>query len=64
MPCRVRLIRPSVHRSNKHYAIGDRHGRDCMIVGFTTTVQSVPITANVVGSNPTQAKCTRCIIMK
>ena len=64
MPYRGRIIRPNVHRSIKHYAIGDRNGRDCIIVGLTTTVQSVPITTNVVGSNPTQAKCTRCIIMK
>jgi len=35
---------------------GDCHGRDHMIVGFTTTfvhVQSVPIPTNVVISNPT-----------
>ena len=64
MPYRGRIIWPNVHRSNRHYAIRDRQGRDCMIVGFTTTVQSVPITTNVVGSNPKQAKCTRCIIMK
>ena len=37
MPYRCRIIRPNVHRSNKYYAIGGRHGRDCMIVGFTTT---------------------------
>ena len=28
---------PNVHRSNKHYAKGIRHGRDHMIIGFTTT---------------------------
>jgi Ni,Fe-hydrogenase III large subunit len=32
--------------------IGDRRGR--MVVRFTTTVQSVPITTNVVSSNPAQ----------
>ena len=32
--------------------IGDR--RDRMVVIFTTTVQSVPITINVVSSNPAQ----------
>jgi hypothetical protein len=37
MPYRGRIIWPNVHRSNKHYAIGYRHGRDCMIVGNTTT---------------------------
>jgi len=37
MPYRGRIIRPNIHRSKKHYAIGDRLGRDRMIVGFTTT---------------------------
>jgi hypothetical protein len=32
--------------------IGDRRGR--MVVRFTTTVQSVPVTINIVSSNPTQ----------
>ena len=32
MTYRDKIIRPNVHRSNKHYAIGDRHGRDCRIV--------------------------------
>jgi len=37
---------------------------DRMVVGFITTyMQSVPITTNVVSSNPTQAKCTRYNIM-
>ena len=31
---------------------GDRRGRDRMVVGFTTTLQSVPITTEVVSSNP------------
>ena len=37
-----------------------------MVVGFTTTymcMQSVPITINVVSSNPAQARCTRYSIM-
>jgi len=29
-------------------------GRDRMVVGFTTTLQSVPVTTYVVSSNPTQ----------
>ena len=29
-----------------------RHGRDHMVVGFTTPVLSVPITTKVVSSNP------------
>ena len=37
MPFGDRIIRPNVHRCNKHYAIRDRHGRDWMIVGITTT---------------------------
>ena len=35
-------------------------GHDHMIVGF---MQSVPITSNVVSSNPTQARCIRYNIM-
>ena len=31
-----------------------RRGRDRMVVGFTIPMQSVPITTNVVSSNPTQ----------
>jgi len=37
-------------------------GRERMVVGFTTTknvpMQSVPITTNVVGSNPARATST------
>ena len=33
-----------------------RRGRDRMVVGF---MQSVPITTNVVSSNPAQAMCTQ-----
>ena len=37
-----------------------RRGRDSMVVGFNTTyIQSVPITTNVVSSNPAQARYTR-----
>jgi len=40
------------------------HGRDRMVVGFTTTyMQSVPIITNVVSSNPAQTRCTRYNIM-
>ena len=28
-----------------------RRGRDCMVVGFTSTYETVPITTNVVSSN-------------
>ena len=35
---------------------GDRHGSDRMVVGFTTTYA---ISAEVVSSNPAQARCTR-----
>ena len=32
--------------------------QDCMVVGFITiAMQSVPITTNVMSSNPTQARC-------
>jgi hypothetical protein len=33
-----------------------RRGRDRMVVGFSTTVQSVPITTNVVSSNPVHGR--------
>ena len=33
-------------------------GRDRMVAGFKLPVQSVPITTNVVRSNPTQVRCT------
>ena len=37
-----------------------RRGHDYMVVAFKTTYAlSVPITTNVVSSNPTQASCTR-----
>ena len=40
------------------------HGHDYMVVGFITTyMQSVPITTNVVSSNPTHSRCTRYNIM-
>jgi hypothetical protein len=34
-------------------------GHDCMVVGFTTPMQSVPITTKVVSSNPVRARCTQ-----
>jgi hypothetical protein len=44
---------------------GDRHDRDRMVVGFTTTYVSkyVPITTNVVSLNPIHVRCTRYNIM-
>ena len=33
-----------------------RHGRNRMVVGFTTTMQSVPITTDVVSSNLDQGE--------
>jgi hypothetical protein len=42
-----------------------RHGCDRMVVEFITTyMQSVPITTNVVSSNPAQAMCTRYNTMR
>ena len=39
--------------NSEQITFGDRHGHDCMVVGFTTTcVQSVQITTKVVSSNP------------
>ena len=37
---------------------GGRHGRDSMVVGFTTTYAISAITSNIVHSNPAQAMCT------
>ena len=39
-----------------------RRGRDRMVVGFTSPVQSVLLTTNVLSSNPVQARCTRYVI--
>jgi len=40
-----------------------RCGRDRMVVGLKLPMQSVPITINVVRSNPTRARCSRYSIM-
>ena len=43
-----------------------RRGRDRMVFGFITSglpMKSVPITTNVMSSNPAQARCTRYNIM-
>jgi len=42
---------------------GGRRGRGRMVVDFKLPMQSVPITPNVVSSNPTQARCIRYNIM-
>jgi len=34
--------------------MGGRHGRDRMVVGIITSMQSVPIATNVVSSDPAQ----------
>ena len=39
-----------------------RRGRDRIVVGFTSPVQSVLLTTNVASSNPVQARCTRYVI--
>ena len=41
----------------------DHCGRDCMVVDLQLSMQSVPITANIVSSNPAQARCTPYNIM-
>ena len=43
--------------------IQGRRGRDHIVVGFLIPMQSVPITTNIVSSNPAEAKCTRYNIM-
>jgi len=44
---------------------GSRRADDRMVIGFTITysMESAPITTNVVGLIPTQARCTRFNIM-
>jgi hypothetical protein len=42
---------------------GGCHGRDRLVVGFTTTYASVSITTKVMSLNPAQAMCTRYNIM-
>ena len=47
---------------------GGPHGRDRMVVGYTFVhvqlpVQSVPITTNIMSSNPAQVRSTRYNIM-
>ena len=39
---------------------GGHSGCDCMVVGLTIPVQSVPITTNVVSSNPVHGATTLC----
>ena len=49
-----------------HLMFSDHHGRDHMVVRFTTTcinMQSVPITTKAVSLNPIQAGCTIYNIM-
>ncbi len=55
-------------KSPKQIRYMGRRGRDRMVVGFITTstygyMLSVPITINVVSSNPAQARCIRYNIM-
>jgi hypothetical protein len=45
------------------YYVGGRRGRDRMVVEFTTTYAIVPITTNVVSSDPVQSRCTQYNIM-
>ena len=52
-------MKPSISYRTTHHILQlnkGRHGRDCMVGGFTTTVQSVPITTKVVSSNPVQGE--------
>jgi hypothetical protein len=39
-----------------HFGEKGRRGRDRMVVGFITPMQSVPITTDVVSSNPDQSE--------
>ena len=44
------------HMNKNSIYKGCSRGRNCMTVGFTTTMQSKPVTTKVVSSNPIQAK--------
>jgi hypothetical protein len=41
-----------------HFLQRGRRGRDRMVVDLQLPVQSVPITTEIVSSNPAQARCT------
>ena len=41
-----------------HFLQRGRRGRDRMVVDLQLPVQSVPITTEIVSSNPTRARCT------
>ena len=45
------------------YHMGGRRDHDRMVIGFTLTMQSVPITTKVVSSNLARERCTRYNIM-
>ena len=51
-----------LHLCLEHKLIWGHNGRDCIMVRFTTTYQSVPITTYP-RSNHAQARCTRYNIM-
>ena len=53
------LVLCIVYTGSKYINVIYSGGRDCMVVGFTTTVQTVSITTNTLSSNPTQAMCAR-----
>jgi hypothetical protein len=42
-----------------YIATGGRRGRDRMVVGLITIYPIIPITTNVVSSNPYKASCTQ-----
>jgi hypothetical protein len=54
-----------IHDLFSFQVFGGHHGRIRMVVGFTATyaILSVPITINIVSSNPAQTRCTRYNIM-
>jgi hypothetical protein len=47
-----------------HFGEKGRRGRDRMVVGFITPMQSVPITTDVVSSNPDQSEECNIIMIK
>ena len=53
----------SIKRSHFACPVRCRRDRDRMVVGLKLPMQSMPITSNVVSSNPAQSRCTRYNVM-
>ena len=52
------LYRFKTFKTSINISLRGRRGRDRIVVGFTTTIQPVHITTDIVSSNPAHARCT------